>query len=255
METTPHSVPELPQQTSAFERLSNSILVKLLVILVLLLFLLIPLSWVTDLIEERQSRDESVKTEISQKWGGPQVISGPVIAVPYTFDYTTNVSDGKGKVIKQIETQEDYIFMVPQSLKVEAKVIPEYLKRGIYQSVVYNSELHLSGQFDELDLKKLGIDPERVNWAEAKLFLGMSDTKGLKANPTIKIGEQQLTFETNTTEINLFERTMVTSLDLSGKSTAGQFSVRYDLRGSRSLNVFPLADQNQILVQGEWSNP
>lgn len=256
METNQQHVPEVPPVVpSLIERLSNSILLKMFVILVLLLFLLIPLSWVTDLIEERQSRDESVKAEISQKWGGPQVISGPVIAIPYTFEYTTNVSDGKGKTIKQVESQLDYVFIVPQSQKVEVKVMPEYLKRGIYQSVVYNSELHLSGRFDELDLKKLGVNPEKVKWAEAKLFLGMSDTKGLKANPTIKIGEQQLTFETNTTDINLFERTMVTSLDLSGKSTAGQFSVRYNLRGSRSLNIFPLADQNQIFVRGEWNNP
>jgi inner membrane protein len=57
------------------------------------------------------------------------------------------VSDAQGKVVKQTATDEDYIFIVPQSLKVEAKVSPEYLKRGIYQSVVYNSELHLSGSF------------------------------------------------------------------------------------------------------------
>jgi inner membrane protein len=165
------------------------------------------------------------------------------------------VSDAQGKVVKQTATDEDYIFIVPQSLKVEAKVSPEYLKRGIYQSVVYNSELHLSGSFAELDIKKLGVDSERIKWNEAKLFLGMSDTKGLKANPTIKIGGQQLVFETNTTDIELFERTMVASLDLVEKSTAGQFTVRYDLRGSRSLNIFPLADQNQILLQGEWDNP
>ncbi len=255
METQHQNVSELPEQVSVLEKISNSILVKLFIILVLLLFLLIPLNWVQDLIGERMMRDESVKAEISGKWGGQQVVSGPIIGIPYEFDYASNVSDNKGKITKEISTDEDYIFIVPKSMKVHAKVEPEYLKRGIYQTVVYNSTLRLSGEFDELDLKKLGIAPEKLKWAEAKIFIGMSDTKGLKANPTLQIGAQKVSFETNTTNIKLFERTMSAPLDLSSRSTINRFDIHYDLRGSKSLNVFPLADQNQILVEGEWANP
>ena len=255
METQHQNVPELPRQVSTWEKLSNSILIKLLIILVLLLFLLIPLSWVQDLIGERSLRDESVKAEISNKWGGQQVVSGPVIAIPYEFQYISQVSDDKGKKTKEIVTDEDYIFIVPKSMKVHAQVEPEYLKRGIYRSVVYNSILQLSGEFDELDLKKLGVAPEKLKWGEAKLFIGMSDTKGLIANPTITIGTQKVSFETNMTDIALFERTMSAPLDLSSHSTVNKFEVRCDLRGSKSLNIFPLADQNQIIVEGKWANP
>lgn len=256
METNQQQVPEVPPAAPSWiERLSNSILLKMFIILVLLLFLLIPLSWVSDLIAERQQRDETVKAEISSKWSGPQVVSGPVIVVPYSFEYHTNVSDGKGKVVQQVQTDEDHLFIVPKSLNIEAEVVPEYRKRGIYRTVVYNSTLRLTGDFAEMDLKKLGVDPERINWSEAKLFLGMSDTKGLKANPTAKIGGKEYAFETNPTDIHLFERTMVTPLDLSAKSTAQSFEIAYELRGSRSLNFFPLADQNEIQVQGAWADP
>lgn len=256
METQHHNVPELPREVSTWEKISNSIVVKLLIILVLLLFLLIPLSWVQDLIGERMVRDENVKAEISGKWGGQQVVSGPVIGIPYEYQYTSNISDDKGKVTKETVMEEDYIFIVPKSMKVYAKVEPEYLKRGIYQSVVYNSTLHLTGEFDELDLKKLGTAPEKLKWSEAKVFIGMSDTKGLKANPVIQIGAEKAAFETNTTNMVMFERTMSAPLDLStSQSTVNKFDIHYDLRGSKSLNVFPLADQNQIVVEGKWANP
>ncbi len=255
METQHQNLPELPAEVSVWEKISNSIVIKLLIILILLLFLLIPLSWVQDLIGERKLRDENVKAEISGKWGGPQVVSGPVIGIPYEFQYTSNVADGEGKMTKETLTEEDYVFIVPRSMKVNARVEPEYLKRGIYQSVVYNSTLHLSGAFDELDLKKLGIAPEKLKWSEAKVFIGMSDTKGLKANPTIQIGAQKVAFETNMTNMALFERTMSAPLDLSSHSTVNRFDIRYDLRGSKSLNIFPLADQNQIMVEGKWANP
>ncbi|NGM62793.1 cell envelope integrity protein CreD [Sphingobacterium sp. SGG-5] len=255
MKTQHQNESELPQQVSTFEKISNSIIAKLLIILILLLLLLIPMSWVKDLISERKLRDESVKVEIAGKWGGPQVISGPVIGIPYNFPHTSNISDEKGRIMKETLTDEDYIFIVPKSMKVYAQVEPEYLSRGIYRSVVYNSDLYLSGEFDELDLKKLGVDPAKVKWTDAKIFIGMSDTKGLKANPTMQIGLHNVAFEGNTTLINLFERTMSVSLDLSSQSTVNKFDIHYELRGSKSLNVFPLADQNQILVEGKWSNP
>ena len=57
-------------------RLAESVLVKLALIGVLTLLLLIPSVWIQSLISERQSRQESVTREISEKWSGSQLIEG-----------------------------------------------------------------------------------------------------------------------------------------------------------------------------------
>lgn len=255
MNTNQHPTPPSPVIT-LFERLSNSILLKMFIMLVLILFLLIPLNLISDLINKRQQRNELVTDEICSKWSGPQVISGPIIAVPYTYDYSTNLTDDKGKkTIQQLQTDVDHIFIVPQTLDIKAEVVPEYRKRGIYRTVVYNSTLRLTGNFGELDLKKLGVDPERINWSGAKLFMGMSDTKGLKENPVGTLAGNKHVFEMNSTDMQLFERTMVTPIDLSSQSTRHAFDISYTLRGSRSINFFPLANQNHIVVEGSWATP
>lgn len=55
-------------------------------------------------------------------------------------------------------------------MKVSSDVEPEYLKRGIYQSVVYKAAITVDGEFDEIDLSKVAVDPASLHWDEAKLF-------------------------------------------------------------------------------------
>ena len=61
----------------------ESVTIKLFSIGFLILILMIPLSWVDDLIYERQARSGEVVTEITSKWSGYQSICGPVIVLPY----------------------------------------------------------------------------------------------------------------------------------------------------------------------------
>src|SRR6185369_3755071 len=70
-----------------FERLNQwiveSITVKLMSIGFLVLILLIPSSWIQDLMHERQSRAEEVVQEVSRKWSGSQTLSGPILVIPF----------------------------------------------------------------------------------------------------------------------------------------------------------------------------
>ena len=61
----------------------ESITVKLVSIGFLVLILLIPSSWIQDLMNERQSRAEDVMQEVSSKWSGSQTLSGPILVIPY----------------------------------------------------------------------------------------------------------------------------------------------------------------------------
>ena len=61
----------------------ESVLLKLVLIGILTLLLLIPSSWIQNLIWERQERQEEVIEEISDKWSGSQLLEGPVMVLPY----------------------------------------------------------------------------------------------------------------------------------------------------------------------------
>lgn len=257
MENSNQQLPPTPgsEPSSLIERVSSSIVLKLVIMLVLVLFLLIPLSWVQEIIGERSARGMEVDNEIASKWGGPQVISGPVIGIPYRYPQQLKTINEKG--VAQIENymETEYAFIVADQSTVKAEVDPELRKRGIYQSVVYNALVTVNGSFGDINFDKLGIKPDDIQWQDAKMFIGLSDVKGLKAAPKISWQGKDSVFQMTNGEVALFEQNMFVPIDLKGTSTKGQFTIRLDMRGSKALTVFPTADETAIAAKGAWPDP
>src|SRR6185295_17406325 len=118
----------------------ESITVKLMSIGFLVIILLIPSSWIQDLIVERQSRAESVMQEVSAKWSGNQTVSGPILVIPYKV--IKKIDHGK----EGIEIQEyiEKYFLLPETLDITGEVNPTELHRGIFDAAVYSSSLNIS---------------------------------------------------------------------------------------------------------------
>ena len=95
----------------------RSVTLRVVVIGMLALLLLIPVGMVRSLIAEREYTRGNAIAEISQKWGGPQTIAGPVLSIPYTTFY----SNDKGQRVFVTE----YAHFLPQSLVVAGEIDPE----------------------------------------------------------------------------------------------------------------------------------
>ena len=245
-----------PKEPSFFEKLSQSVILKVIFIFFLTLVLLIPLEMVNDLIRERKDRGSSVSREIAMKWGTDQVILGPVLAVPYDAieEKIESLPDGKSRTIQTKVTH--YAFLMPNEVKVDGDVKPEVKKRGIYQSILYSTKVDLKGNFSGFDLEKLPVDQANLKWKESKLIVGIEDFKGLSKNPVITWGGKPYELSKNNQEVRLFRENLTVTVPLEGPESVKQaFSLPLELRGSKSLNFLPLAKQTQIKVKGDWSNP
>jgi inner membrane protein len=153
----------------------NSILFKLAIITLLILLLLIPQSWIQDLIVERQySQEQNVKS-VTDQWSGGQLLQGPVLMVPYKSPAIA----GKPDVI-------NYLYLLPQILQIKAGINAEPFKKGLVNVNVYNAKVNLKGNFNQPDLIKQGIGPASVMYDKAKLIFSLSDLKGLKNNPGVQ---------------------------------------------------------------------
>jgi len=243
------------KEKTLFEKLSQSVVVKLMLILVLILFMLIPMHWVGELIEERKYREQEVHSEIALKWGKQQVVGTPVLAIPY-YKMVDEVSvEGASKTSTKIKTTA-WIFVLPNDIKIDSKVIPESLKRGIYDIVVYNTKLKMSGDFDQVDLEKLAVDTKDIIWSQSKIIFGVEDFKGLKSSPRLSWGNQTVELETDFNNLKLFPQTLTAPISIKNiAETKQKFDLQFDLKGSTSLNFLPLAAQTQISVSGDWANP
>jgi len=230
----------------------ESVLVKLGLIGFLTLLLLIPSEWIQSLIKERQNRQDEVINEISDKWSGSQLVEGPIMIIPYKT--IISQKDINGKVSSAASLTNIYI--LPEMLNIVSKAIPEVLHRGIFDAVVYNNKIQVNGQFSALELKKSGINPAMIQWDKAKVAIGLSDLKGLKNNPAIKLGNSVYSVEPDFTSLNLFSNNLIILPDLTAeKNTALSFNFELDFRGSSELKFQHLGKSTTVKVNGKWNNP
>ena len=164
--------------------IKNSITIKLFIIFILILLLLIPNGFISRLIYERESAQTNAKAEVNEKWGADQLVSGPIISIPYKMDAISN----QGVKI----TTEHLAHFLPQSLKIDASIDPEIRRRGIYEIPLYKSVLKINGVLTKPDFEALKIDPARVLWDKAIIYVGIKDVKGLTELVTLKTGTESL---------------------------------------------------------------
>lgn len=245
---------ELTTENKGFKNwFGGSVLIKLGLIGFLTILLLIPSSLIQDLIVERQGRQAEVIREISDKWSGSQLIQGPVLVLPYKTTAMTKDPETQQSSTREILTN---IYILPETLNIASKAKPEILHRGIFDAVVYNSLIKVYGKFSMLEMKKSNIDPTMIQWESAKVVFGISDLKGLKNNPIVRLGNENYGAEPDHNTLKLFGNNLIILPDLSiGKNTELNFSFDLDLRGSEKLSFLHLGKNTTVKIEGNWNNP
>lgn len=232
--------------------LEGSIIIKLGTIAFITLLLLIPTSLIQSLIQERQTRKQEAIEEVSKKWSSAQLISGPVLVIPYRS--IAKSTDEKGKEIT--EEQMTNIYLLPEQLAIHAQTDPEVLHRGIFDAVVYHAKIKVVGNFGSLDMRKSALKEENMVWEKAHLVIGLTDLKGLKNNPEITFGDERYPVEMDFYKSALFENNLIILPDLAQTKTTNQrFSYELDIRGSEALHFLPLGRNTQVDVSGTWTDP
>ena len=176
---TPDAYDQRPGGFSNFMRTPG---VKFVVIGILTLLLLVPTLLVWALVEERAQRATEVSARISAGWGGPQVVNGPYLAVPVTVTRSQTVN---GVVTTGQATE--WVLLMPEELKVVAKLATEARKLSIYSLPVYNAKLHFSGRFGADLVQSLGIVDGVPELDRAFLVMSIADITGIRSNADIKI--------------------------------------------------------------------
>ena len=228
-------------------RIGRSATFKLITIGILILLLLIPSAMVNNLIREREYRKDDVVREISDKWGGPQVVTGPVISVPYH----KHKEGEKGKII----TWTEYFHMLPDTVEIQSDIAPDVRYRGIYEAVLYHTNLTLKGTFPEAPVKDLRIPPEDIQWAGAFISLGVSDMRGITDRIGASFGGKALDMEPGLETADVIESGVSSGIPLDGSDTERTFHFAISLNGSSYLRFVPVGKTTTVFARSEWKDP
>ena len=137
--------------------------------------MLIPLYMIRGLVEERFGLSQSVAAAIAGLWGGPQLVAGPVVTIPYISRKETVVN---GAAV--VESEKRYAQFLPDSLSITAAAKTEKRYKGIYEVLVYAADIHMSGKLPAPSFEGRGIAAGDILWDEATVALGISDMGGIR---------------------------------------------------------------------------
>ncbi|MDB4924190.1 cell envelope integrity protein CreD [Mucilaginibacter sp.] len=231
--------------------LKESVTVKLMFIGILIILLLIPSFMIESLITERAKRHDEMEKDVSDKWSASQLIQGPVLVIPYKRQLKDR--DASNKVI--IKEVIENFYVLPENLHIKALVNSETLHRGMYETVVYNTQVKVWGDF-RTGLNKLAITADQLMLDKAKLTFSISDLKGLKTNPIIKSAGQSLQAEPVFNEKGLFNNGLQADINLtSTKDQPVTFDFLLDLKGSKELSFLHTGKTTDVEVSGNWKTP
>jgi inner membrane protein len=221
----------------------QSLTLKLGLLAFMGILFLIPLEMIKSVIKERQKNAEEVKKEISAQWAENQTVAGPILNVP-----VRSVPEDKNE-----KPVESIWHILPETLDINGSINPEIRYRGIYQSVIYNSEFQVGGEIIipvENDLNNY----EKL-WDKAYFTFGITDNRGLKGDVVLSANSKSLPADPGTRDHDVFQSGVSFPYPVSDASEKIPFNLKLKLSGSEGLYVVPLGKTTHVHLRSDWKSP
>ncbi|KJD32104.1 membrane protein [Tamlana nanhaiensis] len=256
---------ETPQKTAPPNRFSNwlktSITSRMVMIGFLTLVLLVPLTFIQNLIQERSFRQDEVVNEINEQWGNEVLIYGPILKVPYKTYSEKIVTDKKTKKVFT-ETNEviNYAYFFPESLNIKSNINPETKQRGIYKTAVYNSNIELNGNFTKLDFSDIEVSENDILWEKSKIIIQTSNVKGVnEAHLTLNKNTYDLSSKYNSQTNLAYNQVAMHTLETKtftknpiNFNAPTSYTINFNIKGSKQIRFIPTGKQTEAHVTSNW---
>ena len=228
----------------------HSATIKVVIVSILTLLLLIPTSMIRNLISERKERQHEAIEDISSKWGKEQVLTGPILTVPYqTFE-----TDKDGN---KINKKTHNAFFLPEALTVSGNITPNIRSRDIFKVVVYKSKLHFEGKFIAPDFLKIINKNYEILNNEAFFIFGISDMRGVNESIKFKMNNNTLNCEGGTKIKEILNSGFTTANFNILTDTSGIYNFSFDisLNGSNNISFIPVGKETKVKLNSSWKSP
>ncbi|PHR57457.1 MAG: cell envelope integrity protein CreD [Robiginitomaculum sp.] len=254
----------------------RSLGLKLLLVCFLVIMMSVPALFIGMITYDRSSRAKEVTREVSERYGGEQVLLGPVLVMPYYF------IDQFGDVTERGE----YVVFAEDGHVEISDIITTVRKRSLYKVPTYEANPVFTAKFSlgdkgigekEIGAKlKEGRTGELV-WESAKILVGISDMGGLRDDVYLTLPNgakhkfepaglgEDVTFgdvKQKVRQRRTFQSTnvlqyMQVSTDNFVETHTGDFNigVNMHLSGSTRLSVVSFAKSTTVNMVADWPHP
>lgn len=224
------------------------LVLKLVVIFFVVLFLMIPISMIGKIGEERKERAVETENEIVGMSGGRPEIAGPVLVVPVRI--TERNSDGD-----LVETRS-HVAILAKDMSITGEFRSEVRTRGIYRVPLISGPVKIEAEFSDVtalvDEALAGLQ-YRADYDSAWYELEFADRRSIKSTPVITIGGKDSAMKNG--EATLRDSGGSVRSQVLDAAAGGKVSLAFELGGGGALSVYPLAQSVRCDLSSDWKSP
>jgi len=248
---------------------------KVLLLVALILMMLIPLSMIRGLINERNMTAQFAEADIMEAWGSELVAAGPILVVPgiRTENVRTVLPDGTERVdtVRRSFTQ----IIMPRQLDITADFETEIRRRGIFSVPLFSGELGLSGTFNPAPALAAIAHNEELDLDQAELVIVLSSQQGIRRiaraswDNGLAADAGELFFQPGNRNLGTIVghgafarrpagRQMGAGIFASLPALSASpisFDIAISIQGGRMVRFLPIGQQTHVTVASDWSSP
>ncbi len=230
------------QEVETTQSIFQSTTAKMIMVGLLTLVLLIPLSFVQDLIKERSNRQKEVIAETTSKWGESVYFYGPILKIPYKDPITSRI--------------ENAFFFPEQLTNTSSAEIKTPLQRSIYKSNVFTTKMQFSGNYIEPNFSKKNIPNDNILWNKAAIIIRTTNLKSVNDEVKIKLGANIFTFEPiHTNKTNDSIESLETGYFDYNTIKNSKFNINIIYNGSKRISIVPIGKTTDATMHSNWASP
>lgn len=243
--------------------MQKALLIKIGIVLLLSVLLNIPLGMLSNLVDERQGRQNQVSADVANSYAEPQLISGPIMVFPYIEEYmvSEDVLDRDGNKIRTKEKLHQFsstLIVPPKNLLAVGSLVTDIKKRSLFEVPVYTLDSSWEGTFEipaELAIPKHGT-ASKISMGTPYISLPVSDPRGFAAAPVIEFAGKSLKVKQGS-GVAFMPAGVQSMLDPAAlpRARALPFKLSLKLRGTSQLKVIPVADNLRMELSSNWPHP
>ena len=224
---------------------------KLALALFVAFLLSIPLFTIWLLVYDREQQSQIALASIAEGWGGPQVMSGPYLVIPYRAETNETVTEN-GQQTTRTRLVWRELSLAPERFALETRLDPERRQRSIYEAIVYTATNAGQAVYRlPADLARYGVDPATLAFDRAELRFGLSDMRGIQ-QAMIRFDGEPIELTPGGGDRAGFSAA-VDANALAERPLEASFS--FDVRGNQRLSLMPHAGQTDWQVSSSWPHP
>jgi len=243
-----------PKKTS---RITSSGGFKITMLIILILLLLIPISMIRSLVNERSYRANSAEASIMEAWGSQLVLYGPVIRIPVVEreEITTRTERDGDKT--EIVFRNRALWITPKNVNISANFSAERKRRGIFSVALFSGDVSISGDFTFERVTGELKQNQTIYPEQAEIIVGLANQKGIRRVIKADWNGSELFFKPGNRNFlpgssGDYGMNAVSSFNMEGINT---FDLQFAVQGGKSIRALPIGETTQARIRSDWPSP